>query len=193
MTEQSRIEALEVARTATLRRVGRNLFNVQRIETMLKFLRKLNFTGSLQELEAAFKAHLDKVSRKTLRTLIPEIADLVLSEGDAVTLTRDASEVWIANSVKVPMDAEARAAWIKKWETLRNERNKLVHLMLAHVDFNSPEQCQELDLDLDAQNVLFLNGIAFLGPIVTAAREAIAEMASAAPANSLHPWSACAS
>jgi hypothetical protein len=52
--------------------------------------------------------------------------------------------------------------------------------MLADVDFNSPEQCRKLDPDLDAQNVLFLKGINFLAPVVTAAKEAIAEMASGA-------------
>jgi hypothetical protein len=50
--------------------------------------------------------------------------------------------------------------------------------MLGSVDFNSIEQCRKLDPDLDAQNVLFLKGIAFLGPIVTATKEVIAEMAS---------------
>jgi hypothetical protein len=50
--------------------------------------------------------------------------------------------------------------------------------MFGSVDFNSIEQCRKLDPDLDAQNVLFLRGIAFLGPIVTATKEAIAEMAS---------------
>jgi hypothetical protein len=89
-------------------------------------------------------------------------------------------EIWIGTTLNVPLDSDARAAWNKKWETLRVERNKLVHSMLARVDFNSPEQCRRLDLELDAQNVLFLECIAFLGPIVTAAQEAIAEAASAA-------------
>jgi hypothetical protein len=76
------------------------------------------------------------------------------------------------------LDADARSAWNKEWETLRTERNKLVHLMLGYVDFNSPEQCRKLDIELDAQNVLFQKGIAFLLPIVTGIDLVIAAIAS---------------
>jgi hypothetical protein len=86
--------------------------------------------------------------------------------------------VWLSSALNIPMDGQSRDEWRQEWEAIRSERNKLVHLMLGSVDFNSIEQCQRLDPDLDAQNALFLKGIAFLGPIVTATKEAIAEMAS---------------
>jgi hypothetical protein len=50
--------------------------------------------------------------------------------------------------------------------------------MLGNVDFYSPEHCRKLDPEFDAQNVLFLNGIEFLRPIVTATKAEIAKMAS---------------
>jgi hypothetical protein len=177
MTNVDDVSAVEEARTVTLRRIGRNLVNVQRIELMLKFLINVSFSGPLREVEAQYKKHLKKVSPKTLGPLINDFAEVAFPASDAAAFPRGATEVWVTTSVNVPVDAEAQADWKQEWETLRTERNKLVHLMLANVDFNSPEQCQMLDPELDAQNVLFLNGIAFLGPIVTATKEAIAKMA----------------
>jgi hypothetical protein len=178
MTPAEGFADIDAARTATLRRVGRNLVNAQRIELLMKFLLGVTFSGPLAEFETRFKKHAEKVSRKTLGTLIPDLAETMSLPGDASVSTRAVNEVWLSSVVNVPMDAQSRDAWRQEWETIRSERNKLVHLMLGSVDFNSIEQCRKLDADLDAQNVLFLKGIAFLGPIVTATKEAIAEMAS---------------
>jgi hypothetical protein len=178
MTNTDEMSGIEEARTANLRRIGRNLVNVQRIEQMLKFLLQASFTNPLRGLEVHYKTHVEKVARKTLGALIPDLAEVAFSAGGSVAAARYANEVWIKTSINVPLDAEAQAAWRQEWETLRVERNKLVHLMLAKVDFNSPEQCQKLDPELDAQNVLFLNSIAFLGPIVTATQAEIARIAT---------------
>jgi hypothetical protein len=172
------VSDVESTRTATLRRVGRNLVNAQRIELMLKFLLKMTFSSPLGAIEGNFKKHVERVSRKTMGVLIPELAETMLLPVDAAASMDSVKEVWLATSVNVPMDPEGRSAWNKEWETLRTERNRLVHLMLGNVDFNSPDQCRKLDLELDAQNGLFLNGIEFLGPIVTATRAKIAELAS---------------
>jgi hypothetical protein len=178
MTSMENVSDVESTRTATLRRVGRNLVNAQRIELMLKFLLKMTFSSPLGAIEGNFKKHVERVSRKTMGVLIPELAETMLLPVDAAASMDSVKEVWLATSVNVPMDPEGRSAWNKEWETLRTERNRLVHLMLGNVDFNSPDQCRKLDLELDAQNGLFLNGIEFLGPIVTATRAKIAELAS---------------
>jgi hypothetical protein len=178
MVNMDDVADIESARTACLRSVGRNLVNVQRIELMMKFLLKVNFSTPLVNGESHARKHIERISRKSMGLLISELAETVLMPSDDARATLEIKEVWISTSLNVPMDAEARSAWKKNWEILRTERNKLVHLMLAKVDFDQPDQCQKLSLELDAQNGLFLDGIAFLAPIVTAAQEAIAEMAS---------------
>ena len=178
MTPAEESADIDAARTATLRRVGRNLVNAQRIELLMKFLLGVTFSGPAAEIETRFKKHAERVSRTTLGTLIPDLAEIMFPPGDASVSTREVKEVWLSSVLNIPMDRQSRDAWRQEWETIRSERNKLVHLMLGSVDFNSIEQCQKLDPDLDAQNVLFMKGIAFLGPIVTAVKEAIAEMAS---------------
>ena len=181
MTLADEFAAIDAARTATLRRIGRNLVNTQRIELLMKFLLGVTYSGPLAEIESGFKRHVEKVSRKTLGTLIPDLAETMFPPGDASVTMREVKEVWLSSVVEIPVDGQCRDSWSQEWEAIRTERNKLVHLMLGNVDFNSIEQCRKLDPDLDEQNVLFLKGIAFLGPIVTATKEAIAEMASGEP------------
>jgi hypothetical protein len=178
MTGIEDVSEAEAVRTATLRRVGRNLVNAQRIELMLKFLLTVKFSAPLSDIEGRFKNHAERISRKTLGTLIPDVTEAVLLPASATDSNNDLKEIWFVTSLSIPIQAEALGAWSEQWETLRTERNKLVHLMLGNVDFNSPEQCRKLDPELDAQNVLFLNGIAFLGPIVAATKAEIAKMAS---------------
>jgi hypothetical protein len=168
----------ESDRTTTLRRVGRNLVNVQRIELMMKFLLQMNFSAPMREFEVQLKKHIADISRKTLGTLISELGETVFVTPDKEASEPQVSEVWLSSKFAVPIDAEALIAWSKEWETVRTERNRLVHLMLANVDFNSVAQCRKLTSELDAQNEIFLSGIAFLGPIFTAVKQTIAEMAS---------------
>jgi hypothetical protein len=178
MTDTEDVSEAESARTATLRRIGRNLVNAQRIELMLKFLLTVKFSAPLGDIEGRFKNHVERISRKTLGALIPDLTEAVFVPANATDSKGDLKEIWLVASLSIPIPAEVLSAWSEEWETLRTERNKLVHLMLGHVDFNSPEQCRRLDPELDAQNVLFLNGIGFLGPLVTATKAQLAKMAS---------------
>jgi hypothetical protein len=177
MTSTEEAADANSARATAFRRIGRNLVNVQRIELMMKFLLSVNFSAPTEEVESYLRRHVERVSGKTLGILIKELAETVLLPVDAIS-TQSAKEVWLSHSINVPLGAEARNAWNKEWEKLRIERNKLVHLMLGHVDFSSPEQCRKLGIELDAQNSLFLNGIAFLRPLVTGVQATIAAMAS---------------
>jgi hypothetical protein len=170
---------VESARTGTLRRIGRNLVNAQRVELMLKFLLGVTFSGPMSSLQADFKAHVDKTSRKTMGLLISELAERVLLPGDPPAMLGGSDQLWMSSKVTIPISAESLNEWNKEWETIRNERNRLVHLMLASVDFEQPEQCSKLDVELDVQNQLFLEGIGFLRPIVIRTKEVIAEMARA--------------
>lgn len=178
MSSMDSVSEVESARTATLRRVGRNLVNAQRIELMLKFLLKVNFTAHLAKIKDHFKKHIERISRKTMGALIPELAEIVFSPANSTESTRGSEEMWLASSLKIPLHTDALNAWSKEWEILRTERNRLVHLMVGSVDFNSPEQCRKLDPEPDAQNELFLNGLAFLAPIVTDTQTEIAKLAS---------------
>jgi hypothetical protein len=106
------------------------------------------------------------------------LAETVLLPPDASESQHNGKDVWFAISLSLPLEADARSAWSNEWEILRTERNKLVHLMLATVDFNSCDQCRKLDLELDAQNVLFLKGIAFLRKMVSVTHMGLSAMAS---------------
>jgi hypothetical protein len=178
MTDSEAATDGESAQEGSLRRIGRNLVNVQVIEMLLKRLLAVNFSAPNEEIEAHFKKHVERVSRMTMRDLITELAETVLLPADTEASQYNGKDVWIAISFNRPLDSEARSAWTKEWKTLRTERNNLVHLMLATVDFNSPEQCRKLNLDLDAQNVLFLKGMAFLREMVTVAHLGLSFMAS---------------
>jgi hypothetical protein len=55
--------AVDQARTATLRRIGRTLVNVQRIELMMKFLLQANFSAPAGAAEVHFAKRKEKGSR----------------------------------------------------------------------------------------------------------------------------------
>jgi hypothetical protein len=178
MTNDVDLKVVEECRTATLRRIGRNLVNVQRIEEMAKFLIKLNFSSPLKGSDGRLRKHAKRVSRKTLGNLISMLAGNVLQEVGTARSAQDLNKVWLTTSFRLPLDPEALAAWNSEWAKILKERNRLVHLMLAHVDFGSVGQCNKLDIELDAQNDLFLAGIDFLRPVVVAAKEEISKIVS---------------
>ena len=82
MTSAEDLAGVDHARTATLRRIGRNLVNAQRIELLLKFLLQENYSGPLASIQSGFKKHAENVTRKTLGALIPELAETMVLPGD---------------------------------------------------------------------------------------------------------------
>jgi hypothetical protein len=124
MTPAEESADIDAVRTATLRRVGRNLVNAQRMELLMKFLLGVTFSGPAAEIEARFKKHTEKVSRTTLGSLISDLAEIMFPPGDASVPTREVEEVWLSSVLNIPMDGRSRDEWRQEWEAIRSERKQ---------------------------------------------------------------------
>src|SRR5262245_6840211 len=111
MTPAEASADIDAARAATLRRVGRNLVNAQRIELLMKCLLGVTFSGPAAEIETRFRKHIERVSRTTLGTLIPDLAEIMFPPDDALVPTREVKEVWLSSVLNIPMDGQTREEW----------------------------------------------------------------------------------
>lgn len=159
-------------RDAALRAVGRNLVNFQKLEHCLKALvRTESLAGPMSTLNGKVAARVSKTSQYTLGRAVQEWLRISTPHETASPQTQDLFEPWISVSLELPIDSERLASHSKALEALASERNDLVHLKLAHFNFESAAECTDLVAVLDRQNQRILEQLAFLSPAVKVLQE----------------------
>jgi hypothetical protein len=154
-------------RDAALRAIGRNLVNFQKLEHCLKALvRTESLAGPLSTLKGKVAVRVSKTSQYTLGKAVQEWLRISTPHQTANPQTQDLFEPWISVSLQLPIDSEGLASHSKALEALASERNDLVHLKLAHFNFESEADCKDLAAVLDRQNERILEQLAFLSPAV---------------------------
>jgi hypothetical protein len=154
-------------RDAALRAIGRNLVNFQKLEHCLKALvRTAPVAGPMSTLKDELTKRTAKTSRYTLGRAVEEWLRISTTHQTESSQTQDRSEPWISVSIELSVDSEGLASHSVELEALASERNDLVHLNLAHFNFESEAECKDLVAVLDRQNQRILEQLAFLSPAI---------------------------
>jgi hypothetical protein len=141
-------------RDEALRKIGRNIVNLQRMERALKSLIvRSNIEGFASELAEAYVKKSATTERRSLGLLVQEFIDSMHVTGTRPTESHDQlTQPWLSTSFAIESDEatieERRAALSRIVE----DRNNLVHKVLARFDPDSAESCQSLIATLDEQN-----------------------------------------
>lgn len=141
-------------RDEALRKVGRNIVNLQKMERALKLLIVLSdLKGPISELKGVYEKRLADVEKLTMGRLANKAVDILYSGADKDAEAPDDVEgVWVAYSFRIEGGADRKKATRKALSFVVRERNRLVHKMLAEFDSASVESCRALNDLLDQQH-----------------------------------------
>lgn len=146
-------EELTTLTSELFRRVGRNLFNFQKVEYMLKFLvANGSINGPAKGLKELQKTLADSLHKLTMGQMAGRFVDDILSDaGDAQEGPEEIKEAWISFKMRsVPTDP-LNTELTDGLRSIVEERNDLVHHMLGRWDSNSLESTKTIMLQLDEQ------------------------------------------
>jgi hypothetical protein len=140
-------------RNEALRKIGRNIVNLQKMERALKYLAVLSdLKGYISELEGVYQKRLADIERLTMGPLAKKLIAILCSEDDSnADAPDDLKEAWVAIVFRIGGGMERKQAEIEALSLIVNERNRLVHKMLGEFDSSSVENCRELIALLDQQ------------------------------------------
>jgi hypothetical protein len=143
----------EDLRNEALRKIGRNIVNLQRMERYLKLLVvRINLNGYISEMEEVYRKRLKDVERLTMGTLVDKLTDGLYSSADpSLNPPDNLKGVWVSSTFRIEGGAEQKKTAKKALTLVVKERNKLVHRMLGEFDSASVESCRELIDLLDQQ------------------------------------------
>jgi hypothetical protein len=140
-------------RDETLRKIGRNIVNLQKMERALKLLViGSDVKGSPSELREVYQRRLAEVEKLPMGHLANKAIDILYSAADSNAEAPDnLEEAWVAFGFRIEGRAEQKKATKKALSFVVKERNRLVHQMLGEFDSASVESCRALSDLLDQQ------------------------------------------
>jgi hypothetical protein len=140
-------------RDEALRKIGRNIVNLQKLERALKLLViQSDFKGYISELKEAYQKRLAHVERLTMGEVANNAIDILYSAADPGDAAPDnLKEAWVAFGVRIEGGRGQKKAARKALSLVVSERNRLVHRMLGEFDSASVEDCRALIALLDQQ------------------------------------------
>ena len=154
-------------RDITLRSIGRNVVNFQKLEQCLKALVRLDdLSGPMSTVEGAVAKRISKASGYTLGKAVQEWLRVAALDETPRSTAQDLFEPWISISFGPLIDPERLAEHGETLNALASERNNLMHQDLANFNFDSNEGCQNLIATLDNQNARILEQLTFLAPAI---------------------------
>lgn len=140
-------------RNEALRKIGRNLVNLQRMEHYLRQLVVLSdVKGYTSELKGVYQNRLRYVKRRSMGKLVDNLIDILYSAADEhADSPDDLKEAWVSFAFRIEGGAEKKKATKQALTLVVKERNQLVHKMLGEFDSASVESCRALIDLLDQQ------------------------------------------
>ena len=161
---------LDNARNETLRKVGRNVVNFQKIEGMLRhLLAHGNVKGCASELKRLKAQRVASLAKQSMGRLADAFTKSTYSRrADPDAGPEGLSEAWVFFSFEVESDEEYAKEKKRALKVVVEERNKLIHQMLAHFNPSSLESCKKLSAELDDQNAKIIPEYKFIQSMVGA-------------------------
>jgi dynactin complex subunit len=172
--------------SSALEAIGRNVVNFQRLERCLKSLSVLTpIVLTPETAQTALERRTAAKSRLTLGQAMSEwIQDSLAPPASKLPpLPKDTTSVSFAFRLESVEEEDARLA--RDLQALVTERNDLVHVTLATVNFDSESECRVLVEALDAQNVRINQALDFFGSMLKDLRESLQWLASEEGINTL--------
>lgn len=163
-------EELSALTSELFRRVGRNLFNFQKIEQMLKFLvANGGVKGPAKELKELQKTLADSLHKLTMGQMAGRFVEDILSDaGDDLNEPESITEPWISFKMRFvptdPLNTELNDGL----RSVVEERNDLVHHMLSRWDSSSLESTKTIMQQLDEQRERIIPAFKELSTMVKA-------------------------
>lgn len=170
---------IETLRNETLRKIGRNVVNFQRIETCLKILVTINnVQGTPKNIIARQAKKAASIRKKPMGDLAERLHNNLYRDEVKSEKPEDLAELWGSMSFKVEADANIIKERKRALTALVAERNNLIHKDLAGFDDNSAQSCRHLIGILDPQNTRILQQLDELKWLIDAIKEHAGELQS---------------
>jgi hypothetical protein len=154
--------------TDALYAVGRNVVNFQRLEHLLK---RLALAAPISAPVSALKSVIETRKVKTERLTFGSAVKKWIESTNHATNQQPApdsdSEITISFGFEFTRSPEDLDQLSDELESLAQERNALIHLNLAQVNFDNEAECIALCNQLNAQNDRMTRPIEILGSILT--------------------------
>lgn len=145
--------SLEQAKDEVLRKIGRNIYNFQVVEHMLKFLiRSGKVEGTLGNIAKKQQAHVNAVNSQTLGPLVAQLLDSMMPEHDETKYPEEIKEIYMKTTFGMEVDSAFYESKKQELSALVAERNNLVHHLIPRFNPSSIQSCIETEQYLDVQN-----------------------------------------
>ena len=160
--------------------IGRNVVSFQRLEHILKqFALWAPICATPSTLGSVVEKQRAKAQRLTLggavkKWIESEFHKTSQKEGPQ---GRD-DQIIISFGFELPMTPEYFDQLSGELESLAQERNRLIHLDLAQLNFEDEAECTALSIQLNAQNDRIIRATEFLGLILAQMKELVRLIAS---------------
>lgn len=173
--------ALEDLKNEIVRKIGRNILNLQQIELMGKFLTSgSDLEAYAGEAGKARERRADRVQKQqSLGHLVKGLEkDVLVTEETEQKGPGDPSRPWLAVRFMIRADPAVRDAKVRELKALVEERNVLVHNLIEKYDLGSLESCLELNAFLDRQHERVCAQHSYLNQLTDALDESWNELRS---------------
>ena len=159
--------------------IGRNVVNFQRLEHILKQLALFApICATPSTLESVVEKQRAKAQRLTLGGAVKKWIESEYHTTKPKEGPRLDEQVIISFGFEPPMTPEYFDQLSGELESLAQERNRLIHLDLAQLNFEDEAECTALSIQLNAQNDRIIRATEFLGLILAQMKELVRLIAS---------------
>lgn len=146
-------------RNEVFRKVGRNLYIFQQIETLLKHLNVItDLSGPVSQIQAITERKVNKSYKSSMGPLVKNLVENIYTTAERIKLEEDEighlgeiNEPHVRTRFNIETTPEYIATRDKALKALVDERNQLVHHLYTNVKHDSVERFIEIDSILDEQ------------------------------------------
>jgi hypothetical protein len=146
--------------------IGRNVINFQRLEQILKQLALFApICATPSRLQSQVEKHRARVDSLTLGGAVKKWIESEFHTTKPKQGPRLDQQIIISFGFELPTTPQYFDQLSGELESLAQERNSLIHLDLAQLNFEDEAECAALSIQLNAQNDRIIRATKFLGPI----------------------------
>ena len=163
---QSDIVDIETIRSEALRKVGRNVVNFARLESGLKILLSMCFSGTPKELKRKKRRRIQENRTKTLGELAMHFSSSLSKGQESLEdIPENLDDIHISFSFSFGDDKGSRK-FRKSLLELVKDRNNLIHHRLAELDSTSVDSYKMLIEYLDEQQKRIIEKLDAIGDLL---------------------------
>ncbi len=153
MSEKKINQKLIDARDEVFRKVGRNIYNFQQVEKLLKWLNSHSQTSApTSKIQEFQQKKATEINRLTMGPLVTALVRNVYSPfNDTEINQKELLETHFSFEFKIETDPEFLKVRKSALKAMVDERNDLVHHLFSRFDLNAVDSYAEIEKYLDSQ------------------------------------------